>query len=111
MNLSKLAVILFVSGMASGCQLNPPDVEVCVTLGSRAGFCAMTLSDLERLIPIKEWHDQQVGRFSLSPEAFGEYQKFIERACELTKCSKKEERQRKRLLRKMERLDYIRRIN
>lgn len=104
-NLSKLAAILFVSAMNSACQLTPPNVEVCVDLGSNGAFCQFTLEDIERYIPEEIWEEMQQGRFSMDVESFGEYQKFIETACEFKKCTKKERRAQKKLLRRMGKLN------
>jgi len=92
--------------MISACQLTPPDVEVCVDVGDGA-FCQYTLSDYDRLIPEEIWRNMQTGRFSMDAAAFGEYQKFVESACEHTKCSKKERRVQKKVLKKMERMNEI----
>jgi hypothetical protein len=61
----------------------------------------MTLSDLERLIPEEKWRTMQVGRFSMDAQAFGEYQKFVETACEKNKCSRKEKKLQKKILKTM----------
>lgn len=85
--------------------MTPPNEEVCVTLPSGGAFCTYTMSDKERQIPKAEWEAMQLGRFSMSPESFGEYQKFIEQACEIAKCTKKQKEARTLFLKKVGRLN------
>ena len=90
--------------MISACQLTPPNVEICVGLEAGA-YCQWTLDDKERVIPDEIWKTMQLGRFSMDAAAFGEYQKFVESACEVTKCSKKERRVQKKVLNVLEMFD------
>ncbi len=82
----------------------PPNVEICVGLDSGA-YCQYTLEDKERLIPDAIWKTMQLGRFSMDAAAFGEYQKFVESACEVTKCTKRERRVQKKVLNVLEMFD------
>lgn len=79
-------VLLMTLVILSGCNLAPPDVEICVTLPSYEGFCAFTFSKDERIIPKDEWARMQAGRFSMSADDFAQYQAFIEEACIRYKC-------------------------
>ena len=78
-----------------------PNEEVCVTLQSGSAFCQYTSSDDKRLIDKETWGQMQVGRFSLSASSFGEYQKFVEQACEKVKCSTREKKIQKKILKVM----------
>jgi hypothetical protein len=75
-----------------------PNAEVCIELPSRAAFCKYTLQDTERFLSKDEWDNMSVGRLSLTPEDFGKYQKFIERACEFIKCTEEEKQKHKELI-------------
>lgn len=81
-----------------GCSTQVPNVEVCIELPSGGAFCKYTLKDIERRIPVEEWDTLSTGRLSMTPEAFGEYQKFIEGACLRVKCTEEERKAQKKLL-------------
>ena len=99
-------MILSVCGTISACQLSPPNVEVCVGLREGA-FCQYTLEDKERFISDIEWDAMQLGRFSMDADAFGEYQKFVETACEHKKCTKREKDLQKKLIKHMGRINEV----
>jgi len=84
-----------------GCSLTPPNVEVCTELVSGDAFCAYTLEDRERIIPAEEWRAMQVGRFSIDAEGFAQYHYFVQQACEVAKCTKREKRAQEKALSKI----------
>ena len=92
MTLLKLPVILLLSMIISNCSPTIPNVEVCITLPTYTGYCKYTLSDDERIIPPTQWRAEQAGRISMTPEAFGEYQKFIEKVCIRQKCTTEQQK-------------------
>lgn len=94
--------ISFVLMSGLGCSLTPPNVEVCTELVSGEAFCAYTLEDRERIIPAEEWKAMQIGRFSIDAEGFAQYHAFVQKACEVAKCTKKEKKAQEKALRKME---------
>ena len=87
-----------------GCGLQIPNEEVCIELPTNGAFCTYTQKDEDRKVGPDEWDKESVGRFSMTAEAFGEYQKFITEACIRYKCSAKEAKNRERLLQIMDRV-------
>ena len=84
----KLLGILFLLNLNS-CVSVPPDVEVCVRSATK-GFCQTTISEERRISTIEELNE--VGRVSLTPEAFGEIKKYILEMCRRNdNCKKNDE--------------------
>jgi hypothetical protein len=50
------------------------------------------------MISPEDWIDFQVGRFSLTAEDFGAYQKFIQQVCLQSKCSPEQRKQIKKMM-------------
>lgn len=75
---------------------------MCFTKPNYEAFCAFTLEGQEMTIDKDTWYSIQPGRFSLSPEDFALYQKFVEKACELTTCTKKEKALQEKAMRNLE---------
>jgi hypothetical protein len=99
----KLLAILFALTTLAACSLPVPNQEVCVNLAGNGGFCTFTLDERERLVPPTEWEAELLkpGRVSMTPEAFAEYQAFLQKACELAKCSDSQKKEQKKALTKM----------
>jgi len=58
-------------------------VEVCVK-NIIGASCAYSIEGEERKMSDEEWNE--VGRFSMSFDAYGEIRKFIESACQKMEC-------------------------
>lgn len=101
MKLLKWLVILLNSVILLSCSNVIPNEEICISLPSGKAFCKYTLQDIERTIPALEWTEMSIGRFSMTPESFGEYQKFIEKACIRAKCTEAEKREMRELISKL----------
>lgn len=76
----KSVLLILLSFSFISCALQPPNVEVCGRLRSGA-ICAWTLDGPERRLTESEWKELELGRFSMSPEHYGEIKKFILKAC------------------------------
>ena len=85
-NWKLLAISLFLL-ILSSCTAKVPDIEACVT-GHVAGYCNTTLSDKKRVVDLN--YIREVGRVSMTPEAFGELKKFILEICERSKKCQRE---------------------
>ena len=93
--------ILLVCATSLGCSLKPPNTEVCIELLSGNAFCRYTLQDTERYLNKAEWDAISAGRFSMTAEGFGDYQKFIEEVCVRYKCTEQEKKAQKKLIESM----------
>ena len=99
----KLLAILFVLTTASGCSLTPPNEEVCANGAIGNGHCFYPISNDERTVPSDLWAIElsKPGRISMTFEAFANFQAFIQKACELAKCTDSQKKQVDQVLAKM----------
>lgn len=43
------------------------------------------------MLGVEEWHAMQPGRFSMTAQSFGAYQKFVEKACLHMTCTQEDQ--------------------
>jgi len=80
-SLKKLTIILL-SFSALSCGITPPNIEVCGKLDQGA-HCNQTQEENPRTMTDVEWNE--VGRISMSVEAWGEVVKYIKDSCNRSK--------------------------
>lgn len=82
----RFILVLALSLGAIGCGgLKIPNEWVCADGGKHGAFCAMTRSNSEQRLSKAQWDKVRVGWFCMHPDSFGNYQKFIELACNQNK--------------------------
>jgi hypothetical protein len=62
-------------------KLTIPNVEICADVGNAGAVCKYTRSNDSRDISKPQWDTERLGQFCMNPDALGEYQKFVEEAC------------------------------
>ena len=92
--LSSLAILMIVCS----CQHTVPNLELCVKLQNGAQ-CAYTIEGPERRLTEEEYQDVQLGKISMTAEAWGAVRQFIESACQTEQQCKDSK----------ERIDYLER--
>lgn len=71
------------SAFGSGCPLKVPNVPIYADKGARGAVVAYTRGDEGRQqVKKADWDRVRVGMFCMNAEALGDYQTFIEMACQ-----------------------------